>query len=555
MFELLLQADRALADGALDQAEKTYWQLVDLDPTNAIALTGLARVAIERGDETAARQYADKALSIDPDSTAARKILEILTHEGPEDEDQESNDLPLLGAERLEALSRRRGIVVSVAEEGATPDAVTLPRAGREVASAQAAPAPAAATRGGKATRTPATPATPTNPQSRGRTRPDQMLPMTSEPLRERRKAGRLAAAAAAAAAEAREPVRARYQPHRAMPIGRRFFEPGELKTQPADAFARAEMAAAVEAVDALDEAGYAAVDAATLAAADAAALAAADAAALAAAEERGGSSLNDVMGDVDATAADESVAMRIALVSDAVELEAAEREAALFNGGASDDEWDAVEAEAAAALPADPDSVASAESSFYGTDDGADEFEAAEAVAQSQAGWEQGPRQSPSVAGEFSTSGFAAVEAEAALARGSLPGTSPEFADADAAEAAAAAEAAHEVAGASGDAREVEPAPVRPTFRQPGPDEPSEEEAEAQALREAVAAVLEGNERIAGDEGAKPAAPAASAASAEPESRPDATEPPFSPPSASTEDTSQTPPRKGGLFRRIRGG
>src|SRR5450759_149893 len=43
MFELLLQADKSLAAGALVQAERTYWQLVDLDPSNAMALAGQAR--------------------------------------------------------------------------------------------------------------------------------------------------------------------------------------------------------------------------------------------------------------------------------------------------------------------------------------------------------------------------------------------------------------------------------------------------------------------------------------------------------------------------------
>ena len=46
MFELLLQADKALAEGLLDQAERTYWQLIELDPTNAIAVAGLARVSL-----------------------------------------------------------------------------------------------------------------------------------------------------------------------------------------------------------------------------------------------------------------------------------------------------------------------------------------------------------------------------------------------------------------------------------------------------------------------------------------------------------------------------
>ena len=66
MFEVLLQADRALASGDLDQAERSYWQLVELDPTNAIAVTGLARVSVERGDRRLARTLAVQALAIDP---------------------------------------------------------------------------------------------------------------------------------------------------------------------------------------------------------------------------------------------------------------------------------------------------------------------------------------------------------------------------------------------------------------------------------------------------------------------------------------------------------
>lgn len=66
MFELLLQADRALAEGELERAERTYWQLIELDPSNAIALAGLARFSLERGDKRLARTLANRALGIDP---------------------------------------------------------------------------------------------------------------------------------------------------------------------------------------------------------------------------------------------------------------------------------------------------------------------------------------------------------------------------------------------------------------------------------------------------------------------------------------------------------
>jgi tetratricopeptide (TPR) repeat protein len=107
VFELLLQADKALADGLLDQAERTYWQLIDLDPSNAIAMSGLARIALERGDEKAARDFADRALAIDGESIAARRVLDTVSNKG-KGAAAKSNDLPIAGAEQLDAMSRRR---------------------------------------------------------------------------------------------------------------------------------------------------------------------------------------------------------------------------------------------------------------------------------------------------------------------------------------------------------------------------------------------------------------------------------------------------------------
>jgi len=79
MIELMLQAERALAVGLIDQAERLYWQAVEADRRNAIAVVGLARVALERGDNRLAYTFAQGALAIDPENDAARRLVQRLT--------------------------------------------------------------------------------------------------------------------------------------------------------------------------------------------------------------------------------------------------------------------------------------------------------------------------------------------------------------------------------------------------------------------------------------------------------------------------------------------
>ena len=88
MIEIILEAERALTVGQLDQAERLYRQAAELDPRNSIAIVGLARVTLDRGDEHGAYVLARQALQIDPENAAgqrlAERLEEVLRYRGEE---------------------------------------------------------------------------------------------------------------------------------------------------------------------------------------------------------------------------------------------------------------------------------------------------------------------------------------------------------------------------------------------------------------------------------------------------------------------------------------
>lgn len=74
MIEALLQAERLMVHGMVDHAERIYSSALEQDPLNAIAVVGLARVALERGDDQLAYAQARRALEIDPQNAAALRL-------------------------------------------------------------------------------------------------------------------------------------------------------------------------------------------------------------------------------------------------------------------------------------------------------------------------------------------------------------------------------------------------------------------------------------------------------------------------------------------------
>jgi hypothetical protein len=70
----------------VDQADAIYRRVAEQDPRNAIAVVGMARCALARGEDQEAYRLAARALDIDPENDMARRMTarmaEVLTYRG-----------------------------------------------------------------------------------------------------------------------------------------------------------------------------------------------------------------------------------------------------------------------------------------------------------------------------------------------------------------------------------------------------------------------------------------------------------------------------------------
>lgn len=116
----MLQAERALLHGRIDEAERIYRLTIERDPGNSIAMVGLARVALERQDDRGALDLARQALALDPENLAARRLAERMEEvlryrgedvaSGPErggHADVAPDDAPLRGRALLDRFRKR----------------------------------------------------------------------------------------------------------------------------------------------------------------------------------------------------------------------------------------------------------------------------------------------------------------------------------------------------------------------------------------------------------------------------------------------------------------
>lgn len=84
----LHEAELALTTGRLDRAEGLFLERLGVTPSDALAVVGLAQVALERGDEPRALELGRWALRLDPAEDQAVRFVsrleEVMRYRGDE---------------------------------------------------------------------------------------------------------------------------------------------------------------------------------------------------------------------------------------------------------------------------------------------------------------------------------------------------------------------------------------------------------------------------------------------------------------------------------------
>ena len=145
MIEQLLRAENALSLGLLDQAEQIYAQTLAHDPVNAIALVGLSRVALERGDERASLVLARRARGIDPENAQAGRMVarleEVIRERGDDlPPDETASTSPQPAATALRSMPPAVPPVPAVSPAPAVPPAPDVPPQSSNAAAPDVAP-------------------------------------------------------------------------------------------------------------------------------------------------------------------------------------------------------------------------------------------------------------------------------------------------------------------------------------------------------------------------------------------------------------------------------
>jgi predicted Zn-dependent protease len=110
MMERLLEGERALIYGLADRAEEAFRAALAEDPHNAVALVGLARVALQRDDDATGLRYARAALEVDPANEMAQRLvarLEEIAAARAESEGQPVTPRPAAGRPSEQAVFGR----------------------------------------------------------------------------------------------------------------------------------------------------------------------------------------------------------------------------------------------------------------------------------------------------------------------------------------------------------------------------------------------------------------------------------------------------------------